>query len=288
MHVTRSTLVRGLSIFALTLALAAARASAATVAGVVIDQRSGAPIQGITVAVERYDGAYDPMMAGDAPSRAPGVSTGTTGSNGSFSIAAPAAGAIAVAVYGGSRGYISFHGVFASRLDRLPVLRLIAATQEERRALAQINAFRRAPGGAAEFGTQQPLVFDQNLVETARYWAAVEKQARRIGHTCAELANPTGCVEFNAYFHRLPGAPQEDDSGQNAAFDSDPSWTEPNRLFEIEGTRCGYNWHACPGGAERSSAQTGHYVNLMSAQRWIGLGQAVAEGYGAFFAQNLL
>lgn len=287
MSTRRSAVVRAVSIFAFALAVAA-RASASTITGTVIDQRSGVPIQGLSVAVERYEGAYDPAMAGDAPASAPDVSRATTGPDGSFAVAAPAGAAVAVAVYGGPRGYISFHGVFASKLDRLPVLRLIVATQEERRALAQINAFRVAPGGAAEFGTRQPLVFDQNLVETARYWAALEKQARRIGHTCAELANPAGCVEFNAYFHRLPGAPPDDDSGQNAAFDSDPSWSEPNHLFEIEGKRCGYNWRSCPGGAERSSAQTGHYVNLMSAQRWIGLGQAVAEGYGAFFAQNLL
>lgn len=270
------------------LAGAAARASASTLAGTVLDQRNGKPVEGITVAVERYDGAFDAAIAGDRPPHAPDIATSVTDANGSFRLSVPDAGSIAVAVYGGTRGYIAFHGVFAPMLDRLPVVRLIAATQEERRALVQINAFRRAPGGASEFGTVQPLVFDQNLVETARYWASLEKRARRIGHTCSELANPAGCVEFNAYFHRLPGAPQEDDSGQNAAFDSDASWSEPNRLFEIEGARCGYNWRACAGGAERSSTQTGHYVNLMSAQRWIGLGQAVADGYGAFFAQNLL
>lgn len=263
-------------------------AAAGTLSGIVVDRQTGKPIAGLTVAAASTSGGFADELAGDGPPWNPSIATAVTGADGSYAIVVPDAASIAVGIYGASNGYVTYHGMFSGDVARLPAVALLKPTHEERRALEQINAFRRAPGGAAAFGTQRPLVFDQNLVETARYWAALEKRAHRIGHTCAELANPNGCVEFNAYFHRLPGAPQDDESGQNAAFDSDPSWAEPNHLFEIEGNLCGYNWHACRGGAERSSAQTGHYVNLMSARSWIGLGEAIDAGYGSFFAQNLL
>lgn len=266
-----------------------APALAGTISGLILGRHTGKPLAGLVVAAAPASEAYEDAMAGDASPRLPGVRTAMTNQDGRFSVETDAfTPAVAVDIYGAPQGYATFHGLFPSGIAQLPVIRLISPTIEERHALHQINAFRRAPGGNTIFGTAQPLIFDQNLVETARYWAREEARALRIGHTCAQLGEPAGCVEFNAYFYRLPGAPQDDDAGQNAAFDSNPSWDEANRLFEVEGQLCHFNWRACPSGPDSSQTQTGHYLNLMLAQHWIGLGEAVAAGYGAFFAQNLL
>jgi hypothetical protein len=267
--------------------LCTAVAKAETLSGTVLDAQTGRPLGGVVVAAAPYDGTFGGPMAGDsAPA---GAATAVTSVDGSYSLTVDGAnGSIALDVYGAPRGFVTYHGVFSSGTANVPALRLVAPTASERNALAQINAFRRAPGGTTAYGEQQPLVFDQNLVLAARYWASQEKRAHRIGHTCAQLGDPSGCVEFNAYFHALPGAPQDDDAGQNAAFDTASSWSEPDRLFEIEGNLCGYNWRACAGGRDGSAAQTGHYVNLMSARRWAGFGEAVADGDGSYFALNLL
>jgi hypothetical protein len=270
------------------LVICGARAAAATISGTVIDATTGRPFEGVTVAAASYDNDLYGTMAGDAvPSLA--AASVTTGTDGSYTIAiADTASPIALDVYGSAYGFMTFHGVFAAGTTRAPQVRLIRPTAIEQRALNQINAFRRAPGGRSQYGEMQPLVFDQNLVLAARYWASEERLAHRIGHTCAQLGSPVSCIEFNAYFHSLAGAPPDDDAGQNTAFDTDASWSAANHLFEIEGALCGYNWRACPGGVDGSAAQTGHYINLMSARRWIGLGEATAPGDGSYFTVNLL
>jgi hypothetical protein len=271
------------------LLLCTATAKAATISGVVVDASTGRPLPGIAVAAAPYDGNFEAPMAGDAPpAQLVPDARALTSADGSFRVTIAATIRwIALDVYGAPHGFVTYHGVFAAGTAAISQVRLITPTAAERRALAQINAFRRAPGGAFEYGEQLPLVLDQNLVLSARYWASEEKRAHRIGHTCAQLGDPDGCIDFNAYFHALPGAPQDDDAGQNAAFDTDSSWSEPARLFEIEGSLCHYNWRACPSGRDGSAAQTGHYVNLMSARRWVGFGEAIAVD-GSYFALNLL
>jgi hypothetical protein len=271
------------------LAVLGARAAAATISGNIVDAATGRPLAGITVAAAPYDGDFSSPLAGDAASSGGPGSFAVTAADGSYTLAVDdTAAPIALDVYGGTQGFVTYHGVFAAGTTGIPQLRMIQPTVTEQRALNQINSFRRAPGGRAQFGDAQPLVFDRNLVLAARYWASEERHAHRIGHTCAQLGNPDSCIEFNAYFHSLAGAPQGDDSGQNTAFDTDASWSAANRLFEIEGALCRYNWRACPGGADGSAAQTGHYINLMAARRWIGLGEATAPGDGSYFTVNLL
>ena len=261
---------------------------AAYLSGVVIDRKTGESLSGITVAAAPYEGRFDSDMAGDAPPSDGDALTTVTRADGSYDLPLPVGyGKIAVDVYGAPFGFATYHGVFPPRVREIPVVQLVAPTPAEQHALDQINAFRNAPGGAVAYGVAQPLIFDQNLLLTARYWAAEESRAHRIGHTCAQLGNPAGCIEFNAYFHALPGALQGYYSGQNAAFDTDPSWDATDRLFEIEGGLCHYDWRACPSGADGSTLQTGHYVNLMAARRWIGLGEA-SDRYGMFFAENFL
>jgi hypothetical protein len=270
------------------LASATAAASAATISGSVIDAATGRPVAGVPVAATGYSGDFSSPIAGDTlPEPAPG-SLAVTAADGSYTLDAPGdGGPIALVIYGASHGFVTYHGVFAPGVTLVPRVQLIKPTAAEQHALNEINAFRRAPGGRAQYGASQPLVFDENLVLAARFWAREEGRAHRIGHTCAQLGEPSGCIEFNAYFHSLTGAPQDDDAGQNTAFDTDAGWSEANRLFEIEGSLCGYNWHACSGGADGSAAQTGHYVNLMSARRWAGFGETTADD-GSYFTVNLL
>lgn len=174
-------------------------------------------------------------------------------------------GLVRVTTQDGDGTYASFHGEFA--IGELPQsIALGRVSRDERAALDQVNRFR------ARFG-MQPLTIDQNLTQTARYWAGEEKRSGRVGHTCASLGDPAGCIEFNTYFHALPGAPQRDFSGQNAAFDSIASWSDPDALFEAE-ERC-------------SACERGHFLNLIGATAWIGFGKA-AGADGSYFAMNLI
>lgn len=233
------------------------------VSGTVIDGDTGMPIAHVPVAVMPASPASQELMNGDdAPAAALVTSTDDSGH---FSLPKPE-GSYFLDAYGARAGRVSFHGVF--REDSAGTIRLLRPTDEERAALAQLNAFRASRGIAAA------LVFDENLMESARYWAALERSAQRIGHTCAALDNPQDCVEFNAFYHRLPGAPGEWFCGQNAAFDTVSAWSDPDRGFEDEEHQAG--------------GERGHYINIMSANRWIGLGKAGAPGVGTFFAMNVL
>lgn len=166
---------------------------------------------------------------------------------------------------GTAQHYAVFHGIFAR--NALPrTIRLTRLTRDEQAGLARVNTFRARYGLPA-------LVADENLTETARYWSLEERRAQRIGHTCVSLGSPPGCIEFDDYFHRLPGAPAGWSPGQNAAFDPDATWLAPEALFEAE---------------RNARGERGHFLNLIHARLWIGLGEARIPGYGAYFAMNLL
>lgn len=166
---------------------------------------------------------------------------------------------------GSTLHYAVFHGTFPS--NALPHrIRLTHLSADEESGLDRVNAFR------ARFGLE-PLIADENLTESARYWSREERRAQHVGHTCEALGHPVGCIEFDTFYHRLPGALRGFSPGQNAAFDTLDTWLAPEALFEAERT----------GNGER-----GHYLNLIGAQRWIGLGESEIPGYGAYFAMNLL
>ncbi len=175
-------------------------------------------------------------------------------------------GFVDVEAAGAVVGYADFHGRFpCAKTPRS--IRLTAITPDESHALDQLNRFR------AHFELPA-LSIDENLTETAEYWAGEERRSGRIGHTCAALDDPAGCVEFNDFFHRLPGAPQDWDSGQNAAFDPIPSWSDPDSGFEDE--------------QFKTSGERGHFLNLVEAKHWIGFGEVQVPGSGSYFAMNVL
>lgn len=251
--------------------------------GRVVDFNSGQPLSGIVVVAAPDDFASE--LAGDEVAKgSPGIVTAVTDANGSFTLALPFAGRFLFDAFGKPQSHVTFHGDFAAGGRTFGTVRLIEPTDDERAALEELNRFRGAPGGVGRYGAATRLVFDENLMESARFWANQEVRAGRIGHTCGALGNPPNCIEFNAFFHALPGAPQDWSPAQNAAFDAVYSWADPNTTFEIEGRLCApaYSWRTCG-----YNDEVGHFVNIMSANHWVGLG---AKGLrdGVYYAMNLI
>lgn len=239
-----------------------AAAQSEVVSGTVVDGRTGEPLPGVAVALLPTSAVNGGLMSKDAAPAAAAVAT--TDAAGRFLLESPGAPYFLNA-YGASVGRVTFHGTFYG--PEAGTIRLLRPTNEERRALAQLNAFRATHGIATMLG------FDENLMESARYWASVEGRAQHVGHTCASVGSPKGCIEFNTFYHALPGAPREWFCGQNAAFDTVSSWNDPDRGFEAE---------------EHQSGDRGHYLNIISANRWIGFGKAGVPGIGTYFAMNVL
>ncbi|HTU81920.1 MAG TPA: carboxypeptidase-like regulatory domain-containing protein [Candidatus Acidoferrales bacterium] len=257
--------------------------------GRVVAAESGRPLAGVAVAIAPDDNADGAPMAGDQPPT--GLETAAvtrTDSDGRFSLPLPPSYRYLLDAYGRPFDRATFHGDFAGNVRVVDTLKLTAPNPDERAALAQINRFREDPGGKPQLATHWPtLVFDENLMESARFWAHEEKRAGRIGHTCAALGRPSGCIEFNAFFHQLPGAPLNWDAGQNAAFDTVPSWSDPNEGFEDEGLNCrpAFDWRRC---GRATSDETGHFINVMTARQWAGFGESQEPGVGTYYALNII
>ncbi len=254
--------------------------------GRVVDFASGRALAGIVVAAAPANDDFAKMLKGDRLSESePGIVTAVTDVDGRFVLPVPLGERFLFDTFGEPQAHVTFHGLFAVGSANLGTVRLIEPTRDERTALEELNRFRGAPGGRGGYGAQTKLVFDENLMESARFWAAQEVRAERIGHTCNALGNPPNCVEFNSFLHNLAGVPPEWSAAQNAAFDDVSSWADPNTMFEIEGRRCAspYNWRDCG-----YNEEVGHFVNIMSASRWIGLGAEGAQNSGVYYAMNLI
>lgn len=253
-------------------------------AGTIVDYATGRPLEGVPVSIAARTDQAERDLSGARVAN--GYITVLTDAQGRFEFGAVPQ-RVLITAYGETRGHVTYHGAFEKPPASL-TLRLIAPNAEERHALAEMNAFRQVKSLLLHTAVS-PVTFDENLMETARFWASLERNANRIGHTCAALRAPAGCIEFNTYLHALPGAMLEEFSGQNAAFDSEPSWAQSLELFENEGAYCApaYDWRRCDDGREGSLTQTGHFKNLMVATRWVGFGKATSAS-GGYFAQNVL
>jgi hypothetical protein len=252
----------------------------ALIQGRVVDGQTLRPLTDVAIAVAPLSVKNEIALSGDrAPAASPNAHVVMTDENGRFEVDAPGE-AYVLTAYGASAGRVTFHGVFPSGDGDVGDLRLLVPTNEERATLSRINAFR------ARFGVRTRLVFDENLMESARFWASEELASGHVGHTCATIGRPAGCSEFNDYFHSLRGAPVDWRAGQDAAFDSDTRWDDPESGFEDEGRLCvtPYDWHHCT----RADRETGHFTNIMAAAQWIGLGKEYQAGVGAYFAMNMI
>lgn len=314
------------------------------ITGKIVDAQSGAGITGLTVAAAPASSAFTAMMAGSsAPSNA-NVATATTASDGTFKIACGTAltyGGVNYcsindfyfSAYGGaSYGFNSFHGQFASTNTygaggsglNTGTLKLTDPTAEEVTNVAHVNAFRAAPGPGnlyggsgvtyptfssnALYGVNNTLVMDENLIEVAKYWAGEVHAAGKMGHTCAAIGNPPGCIEQSAYYASLPGEPSSATTDGDAATGFS-AWTgngsappyngSAQTSFEYEGANdqsgyyggpmnaCATVWDAktCTGGDPPAGA--GHFIAEMSATQWIGLGEVEGSGATNAFMEEL-
>jgi uncharacterized protein YkwD len=166
----------------------------------------------------------------------------------------------------------------------LPVQLMAAVTSDEAGWLAQVNADRAANGAP-------PLVFDEALVESARYWANFMGRTGYFNHcipasSCGGTATPppgaapqdatpaTRDAYFNAYFGSW---------GENIAAGF-PNWESAESAFMAEKANCpGDTATGCP-----FNDSTGHFLNIVDASYlWVGLGEATnGESYGTYYDQE--
>jgi hypothetical protein len=315
------------------------------ITGKIVDASSGTGIAGITVAAAPASSAFTSMMAGSSAPTNANVATATTAADGTFKLACGTAltyqsvnycsiADFYFSAYGGSTyGDNSFHGQFASSNAygaggsglNTGTIKLTDPIAEEVTNVAHVNAFRAAPGpghlyggsGAtypqfssnALYGVNNTLVMDENLIETAKYWAGEMHAAGKMGHTCAAIGNPPGCIEQSAYYSALPGEPSSATTDGDAAtgFTSwigiggaPPYNSSAQTTFEYEGANdtsgyyggsmasvCSTVWDAvtCAGGDPPAGA--GHFVAEMSAAQWIGLGEVEGAGATNAFMEEL-
>lgn len=279
---------------------AAPTATPATIIGTVVDAGSGNPIAGITVAVETaVAGNTAPMAGSSAPV---GSLTAVTAADGTFTIvntlAAPNQTNFYLDVYGAAAySNNSIHGQFfpgghfgvgggamsATGVSNIGTVKLTNPTAEEATTLARMNTFRASPGGFTAYANNATLVFDENLLEQAQYWANDTHTAGVVGHTCASIGSPAGCIEPNIYLQSLPGSAVGNASAQSVggAF---ANWAAVETAIENEGLSCTphYDTPNCPIGDPPAGA--GHYINLMTTSKWVGLGQ-VESAYATYVQQ---
>lgn len=315
--------------------------AALLITGKMVDAGANAGISGITVAAAPATSAFTAAMAGSSASASANIATATTASDGTFTITCGSTLTVGgtnycsvknfyFAAYGGAAyGNNSFHGQFASTNTygqggsglNVGTIKLTDPSAEEIANVAHVNAFRAAPGPGnlyggsyggssatypqlssnASYGVSNTLVMDENLIETAKYWAGEMHTAGRLGHTCAAIGNPTGCIEQSAFYAALPGEPSSATVDGNAATGYF-SWagtggTWPNSsaqsAFEVEGDNyygageCPTVWDAptCVGGDPPGGA--GHFISEMAASQWIGLGEVEGAGASSAFMEEL-
>lgn len=163
-------------------------------------------------------------------------------------------------------GHVAYHGIYTistSGTTSLGKIAIALPTTTDNAWLAGINHDRAYVGTPA---VTTPLAFDSVTLETARYWAEEEASVGFFAHQCPSSA--TSCVGFWLWateHHSLP------DSQNIAFFFSD--WTVAEAQFMAEQANCpGGNWQTCT-----SAENTGHYIDIMSASNWAGVGEATGK-----------
>jgi hypothetical protein len=263
------------------------------VTGTAVDEVSGRPIAGAIVYVSGQT-----VIAGATPPPAPPAAwpSATTAADGSFDVTnVPAsdwtvnfsyAGA-GYPVYGSAQwieifspdGHAAFHAlrsIAQAGTTDLGSIAIALPSAGDRTWLEQINS-DRATLGVPHVTTQ--LTFDSVTLQTARYWSEQMASGDFFAHTCPALAG--GCVEFWLYETQrgsIPSAQNISEQGANG------SWQAAEAAFVAEMANCpGSNWQTCA-----DSETTGHYINIMQAANWAGVGmtQTVTAPAVQYYAEN--
>lgn len=169
-------------------------------------------------------------------------------------------------------GHAAFHALRSIALSgttRLGTLTLALPTATDTAWLNKINS-DRVTGGVPP--STSPLTFDSITLQTARYWAQQMLLNGFFAHACPVA--PTTCVAFTLY-ETENGSPP---SSQNI-YEQNPngSWQAAEAAFMAEAANCpGGNWQTCT-----FNETTGHYINIMAASNWAGVGSA-----GQYYVEN--
>jgi len=212
-----------------------------------------------------------------------------TDSGGAFALSSTATGAQFIMVFPGRGDTVHTAAIhrttsLVAGKNALPKQLMAAVTSDEAAWLTQVNADRAANGAA-------PLVFDEALLESARYWANFMATTGYFNHcipasACGGSATPPPGAEpqdatpatrdayFNAYFGGW---------GENIAAGFS-TWGSAESAFMAEKANCpGDTATGCP-----FTESTGHFLNIVdSGYVWAGLGEATnGAGYGSYYDQE--
>ncbi len=170
--------------------------------------------------------------------------------------------------------------------NALPTLLMAAVTADEAAWLARVNSDRAANGAA-------PVVFDESLLESARYWSNFMARTGYFAHcvpasacTAGDTATPPPSAQAfdanpgtrDAYFGGAIGW-----WGENIAAGF-TTWSDAESAFMAEKSLCpGASYSSCSFGET-----TGHFLNIVDPT-FIWTGLAEARGgvkYGSYYDQE--
>lgn len=214
-----------------------------------------------------------------------------TNSGGAFALSTAATGAQYIMVFPAASDKVHAAAIHRTTTlvagkNALPTQLMAAVTSDEAAWLTQVNADRAANGAA-------PLVFDEALLESARYWANFMGTTGYFNHcipasSCGggSATPPPGAAPqdatpatrdayFNAYFGGW---------GENIAAGFG-DWQGAESAFMAEKANCpGDTAVGCP-----FSESTGHFLNIVDqSYLWVGLGEATggAAPYSLYYDQE--
>ena len=250
------------------------------VKGFAVDETTGAAISGANVVISQ-----SAVIAGATPPAAtasPWPRT-TTAPDGSFDVhnVAPSTWTMDFSYVGGgypiyanaqwvqifsSDGHAAYHGIASiatTGTTDLGRVKIALPTSTDLAWLAGINS-DRANVGTPPVTT--PLNFDSVTLQTARYWANQMASNGFFAHGCPP--STPSCSAFWLYETQHGSIP----SSQNIAY-SYSTWQQAESAFMAEQSTCpGGNWQTCT-----FSESTGHYISIMSANYWAGVGIATGK-----------
>jgi hypothetical protein len=263
------------------------------VAGTAIDDTTGRPIAGAVVYV-----SGETVIAGATPPAATATPwpSATTAADGSFDVknVPPSSWTASFAYVGAgypiytnaqwieifpADGHAAFHAlrsIATAGTTTLGNIAIALPSAADSAWLKQIESDRATLGVPP---VQSPLVFDSVTLQTARYWAGQMQSGDFFAHTCP--AAPTTCIQFWLYETQhgsVPSAQNISEQGSNG------SWQAAEGAFMAETANCpGGNWQTCA-----YTETTGHYINIMEAANWAGVGsaQSAAAPFTQYYAEN--
>lgn len=263
------------------------------VSGTAVDEVSGRPIAGAIVYV-----SGQAVIAGATPPPAPATAwpSATTAADGSFDVTNVPASDWTVnfsyvgagyPIYGNAQwveifspdGHAAFHAlrsIAPAGTTNLGSIAIALPSAGDRAWLEQINSDRTALGVPH---VTTPLTFDSVTLQTARYWAGQMASGDFLAHTCPAV--PASCVEFWLYETQRGSPPSAQNISEQG---SSGSWQAVEAAFMAETANCsGTNWQTCA-----YSEATGHYINIMQATNWAGVGmtQTGTAPAAQYYAEN--